>query len=181
MLATAGASRRALTAQRQAVRTATRIPSPEPLEPMIRPALAAVLVLALSACGKAAPESDNPRPDAVPGTSGERPAEAVAEASSAAAGETPAAFNQCKICHTTEPGKNLIGPSLAGVYGRKAGTQAGYPYSPAMRASGLTWDDATLDRFLEAPMKAVPGTRMTYAGLKDAAARKEIIAHLKAL
>ena len=50
-----------------------------------------------------------------------------------------------------------------------------------MRASGLTWDDATLDRFLEAPMKVVPGTRMTYAGLKDPVARKDVITHLKSL
>lgn len=148
---------------------------------MLRPALAAVLLVALSACGQAAPESDNPRPDATPGTGGEPPAAAVAEASTAAAGEAPAAFNQCKICHTTEPGKNLIGPSLAGVYGRKAGTVAGFPYSAAMRQSGLTWDDATLDRFLEAPMKAMPGTRMTYAGLKDPVVRKDVITHLKAL
>ena len=148
---------------------------------MTRPALAAALLLALSACGKAAPESDDPRPDATPGTIAGQPATAVAEASAAAAGEAPAAFNQCKICHTTEPGKNLIGPSLAGVYGRKAGTVAGYPYSAAMRASGLTWDDATLDRFLEAPMKVLPGTRMTYAGLKDPVARKDVISHLKSL
>ena len=148
---------------------------------MLRPALAATLLLALSACGKAARESDDPRPDATPGTVGEQPATAVAEASMAAAGEAPAAFNQCKICHTTEPGKNLIGPSLAGIYGRKAGAAAGYPYSAAMRASGLTWDDATLDRFLEAPMKVVPGTRMTYAGLKDPVARKDVITHLKSL
>lgn len=148
---------------------------------MLRPALAAVLLIALSACGKAAPESDDPRPDATPGMGREPPATAVGEASTAAAGETPAAFGQCKICHTTEPGKNLIGPSLAGVYGRKAGAVAGYPYSAAMRASGLTWDDATLDRFLEAPMKVLPGTRMTYAGLKDPAARKDVITHLKSL
>ena len=148
---------------------------------MLRPALAAVVLLALSACGKAAPESDNPLPDATPGTGGEPPSTAVAQASQAAAGEPPAAFNQCKICHTSEPGKNLIGPSLAGVYGRKAGAAAGFPYSAAMRNSGMTWDDATLDRFLEAPMKVLPGTRMAYAGLKDPVARKDVITHLKSL
>ena len=146
---------------------------------MLRPALAAALLVVLSACGKAAPERDNPLPDATPGTGGEPPA--VAEESTAAARETPAAFNQCKISHTTEPGKNLIGPSLAGVYGRKAGAVEGFPYSAAMRQSGLTWDDATLDRFLEAPMKTMPGTRMTYAGLKDPVARKDVITHLKSL
>lgn len=150
---------------------------------MIRPVLAAALLTTLAACGHAARESDDPRPDATPGTGGESPAAAtaIAEASTAAAGEPPAAFNQCKICHTTEPGKNLIGPSLAGVYGRKAASRPGFPYSAAMRQSGLTWDDATLDRFLEAPMKVVPGTRMTYAGMKDPVARKDIITHLKSL
>ena len=148
---------------------------------MIRLALAASLVLALAACGQAARESDDPKPDATPGTQGERPAEAVAQASQAAAGEPPPAFVQCKICHTTEPGKHLIGPSLAGVYGKPAGAAVDYPYSAALKQAGLTWDDPTLDRFLDAPMKAVPGTRMTYAGLKDPAARGEIIAYLKTL
>jgi cytochrome c len=150
---------------------------------MIRPFLAAALLTMLAACGHASRESDDPQPDATPGTGGGSPSAtaAIAEASTAAASEPPAAFNQCKICHTTEPGRNLIGPSLAGVYGRKAASAAGYPYSPAMRQSGLTWDEATLDRFLEAPMKVVPGTRMTYAGMKDPVARKDIIAHLKSL
>ena len=148
---------------------------------MSRSVFAAWLLLALGACGQAARESDDPRPDEAPGTQGERPAKAVAEASQAAAGEPPAGFVQCKICHTTDPGKHLIGPSLAGVYGKPAAIAAGYPYSAALKQTGLTWDDATLDRFLEAPMKTVPGTRMTYAGLKDPAARREIVAYLKTL
>ena len=148
---------------------------------MIRFALVATSLLSLAGCGRAAPESDNPAPDSVPGTTHEQSGAAIAAASTAAAAEPPAAFNQCKICHTSEPGKHLIGPSLAGVHQRKAGTVAGYPSSPALRQSGLTWDDATLDRFLESPMKTVPGTRMTYAGLKDPAARREVIAHLKTL
>ncbi len=147
---------------------------------MIRPALATALLL-LAGCERAARESDNPAPDAIPGAGSEQAGAAVAAASTASAAETPAAFNQCKICHTTEPGQHLVGPSLAGVYGRKAGTVGGYPSSPAMRASGLTWDDATLDRFLEAPLKVVPGTRMTFAGLKDAAERRDVIAYLKTL
>lgn len=148
---------------------------------MIRPVLAAAFMLGLAACTQAARQSDDPKPDAVPGTGGESPSVAVAQASAASAGEAPAAFRQCTICHATEPDRNLIGPSLAGVYGRKAGTVAGYPYSPALKQAGLTWDDAALDRFLAAPMTAVPGTRMTYAGLKDPAERKEVIAHLKTL
>lgn len=148
---------------------------------MVRFVLAAAAVLALTGCGKAARESDDPRPDATPGTDGASPAQAVAQASTAAAGVPPAAFAQCKICHTTEPGQHLVGPSLAGVYGKPAAAAAGYPYSAALKQAGLTWDDATLDRFIEAPMKAVPGTRMTYAGLTDPAARRELIAYLKTL
>ena len=141
---------------------------------MIRIAAVVALALAVTGCGRAARESDDPivsKDDTA----------SIAQASSAAAGETPAAFTQCKICHTTEPGKHLIGPSLAGIYGKPAAAVAGYPYSAALKHSGLTWNDAALDRFLEAPMKAVPGTRMTYAGLKDPAARRELVAYMKTL
>ena len=144
---------------------------------MIRMIVAASLALALAACGKAATESDNPA--TAEHTSA--PPQAVAEASTAAAGETPAAFLQCKTCHAVEPGKHGLGPSLAGVYGRKAGIAAGYSFSSAMKASGLAWDDAALDRYLENPMATVPGTKMAYAGLKDPARRAEMIAYLKTL
>jgi cytochrome c len=144
---------------------------------MIRTATATVLLLALGACGKAATESDNPQPGATPMTTGE----AVAAASSASAAETPAAFAQCKTCHSVEPGRHQIGPSLAGVYGKPAAAAPGYTYSAAMKGAGLTWDDATLDRFLEAPMRAVPGTKMVYPGLKDPAKRAEVIHYLETL
>lgn len=144
---------------------------------MIRTIVAATLALALAACGKAATESDDP----ATGDPTSAPAEAVAEASTAAAGETPAAFLQCKTCHKVEPGAHGIGPSLAGVYGSKAGAAAGYSYSSAMKASGLNWDDASLGRYLESPMTTVPGTKMAYAGLKDPAKRAEMIAYLKTL
>jgi cytochrome c len=140
---------------------------------MIRCALAALLVLFLTACGQAARESDNPAPDGSPGTGG--------QAAGRVAAQAPAAFGQCGVCHTTEPGKHLVGPSLAGVYGQSAASAAGYPYSAALKQAGLTWDDATLGRFLEAPMKTVPGTRMTHAGLKDPAARDAVIAYMKSL
>lgn len=74
---------------------------------------------------------------------------------------------------------NAVGPSLFGVFGRKAATGAGYAYSDAMKASGKTWDEATLDTYLAAPMKEVPGTKMTFAGQSDPAKRKEIIEFLK--
>lgn len=90
----------------------------------------------------------------------------------------PAAFTQCASCHSVEPGRNLLGPSLHGVTGRKAGTLAGFSYSPAMAASGLTWDAATLDTFIAAPQSVAPGTRMSYAGMADAAQRKTVVEYL---
>jgi cytochrome c len=85
----------------------------------------------------------------------------------------------CAICHTTEPGKNKIGPSLAGVVGRKAGSAPNYTYSEANKSSGATWDEATLDTYLTAPTKFVPGTKMVFAGLKNPDDRKAVIAWLK--
>ncbi len=93
----------------------------------------------------------------------------------------PAGFAQCGVCHSVQPGKHGIGPRLAGVYGTKAGAIAGYNFSPALKASGLTWNDATLDKWLAAPMTTVPGTKMAYPGLKDAAQRKAVIAYMKTL
>jgi cytochrome c len=91
------------------------------------------------------------------------------------AGATPPAFAQCMSCHTVEPGKNMIGPSLHGVVGRKAASLPGYAFSPALKAAGLTWDEATLDKWIEAPAKLVPGTKMTFAGISDPARRKQLI------
>lgn len=93
----------------------------------------------------------------------------------------PAAFAPCSGCHSVEAGRNLLGPSLHGVAGRKAGTLAGFAYSPAMASSGLTWDAATLDRFVAAPQRAVPGTRMSYGGMADAAQRKAVVEYLATL
>lgn len=97
------------------------------------------------------------------------------------AGGKPAVFAQCAACHSVEKGKHGIGPSLAGVYGTKSGDIPGYAFSDAMKNANLTWDDATLDQYLTAPMKMVPGTKMTFAGLTDAAKRKEVIEYLKTL
>ena len=94
------------------------------------------------------------------------------------AGETVFKRN-CAICHTTEPGKNKIGPSLAGVVGRKAGSIPDYSYSQANKSSGVTWDEATLDTYLTAPTKFVPGTKMVFAGLKNPDDRTAVIAWLK--
>ena len=87
---------------------------------------------------------------------------------------------QCTACHSAVAGKKLIGPSLFGVVGRKAGTED-FAYSDANKNSGLTWDEATLDKYLTAPQAMVKGTKMTYAGLKDDTKRADLIAYLATL
>lgn len=89
--------------------------------------------------------------------------------------------SQCGICHSAAKGRNMIGPSLFGVVGRKAGSEPGFHYSAANKKSGITWTDEELDKYLTAPQKVVPGTIMTYAGLKDAAKRADVIAYLNTL
>jgi cytochrome c len=84
----------------------------------------------------------------------------------------------CSICHSVQPQRNLVGPSLFGVVGRHSGQVPGFHYSEANRSSGLTWDAATLDRYLTNPRQAVPGTLMTFPGLKDPKQRSDLIAFL---
>ena len=88
-------------------------------------------------------------------------------------------FNKCKVCHSLTAGENKIGPSLAGVVGRASGTVADFAYSDAMKGSGLTWDEATLDKYLADPKGFVPGNKMAFAGLKKEAERENVIAYLK--
>ena len=87
----------------------------------------------------------------------------------------------CSICHSVQQGKNLIGPSLFDVVGRKTGSVPGFHYSPANQNANLTWDQATLDKYLQSPRTAIPGTIMTYAGLKDDTKRADLIAYLATL
>jgi len=87
---------------------------------------------------------------------------------------------RCAVCHTAQKGApSRIGPNLFGVVGRKAGTLAGYEYTDAMKNSGFTWDEATLDKYLTNPRKAVPGTRMVFVGLPKEPDRLDVIAYLK--
>lgn len=103
-----------------------------------------------------------------------------ANAQNAEAGQK-AFKQQCGLCHDTAAGKNRVGPSLFGVVGRKSGSVEGFHYSDANKNSGLTWDQATLDKYLTDPRGVVPGTTMTYAGVKNDETRKDIVAYLATL
>ena len=89
--------------------------------------------------------------------------------------------NICATCHTSEPNKNRIGPSLYGVIGRRAGSAPGFDYSDAMRRAQVTWSEDTLDRYLSDPKSFVPGNKMPYLGVKNAEQRKDIISYLSTL
>lgn len=127
--------------------------------PLVLPAL-----LMLHACGK----------DATPSRS-----EATSMAQTSADAPPPA-FAACRTCHSLEPGRNAAGPSLAGIAGRKAGTMPSYPYSPALKASGIVWNRDTLDQWLTNPMQMVPGTRMVMP-VADPEMRKAIVDYLMTL
>ena len=92
-----------------------------------------------------------------------------------------AAFNNaCRTCHTTKADDNRLGPNLHGIVGRKAGAAEGYAYSAAMKGAGVTWDEATLDKFIANPDSVVQGNNMKpYTGINDAAQRKAIVEFLK--
>lgn len=94
-----------------------------------------------------------------------------------AAGSGQQIYQRCSACHSLE--RNRSGPKHCGLFGRRAGSLPGYAFSVAMRESGIIWDSRSLDRFLENPMAAVPGTKMGYAGVKDGAERAALIAYLE--
>jgi nitrite reductase (NO-forming) len=87
-------------------------------------------------------------------------------------------FKKCRACHSIEAGKNLTGPSLAGVFGRKAGEIPNYNYSPAMKNANIVWDAATLDSYLADPKSFIPGNKMAFPGVKNEAERQGVIAYL---
>jgi cytochrome c len=99
-------------------------------------------------------------------------------AQDAAAGEK--IFAQCRACHQVGPtARNLVGPKLNGLFGRKSGTIEGYNYSDANKNSGITWDEAVFAEYIKNPRGKIPGTKMIYAGLKDEQRIKDLTAYLK--
>lgn len=89
-------------------------------------------------------------------------------------------YRACAACHSIEPGRHMTGPSLAGIWGRKAGTVEKFArYSPALKAAGIVWNEETLDAWLSDPRKLVPGTSMSFRGMNDGRARGDLIAFLK--
>ena len=87
-------------------------------------------------------------------------------------------FAQCKICHSLEAGKNMLGPSLHGLFGRKAGSVPGFAYSPAMKNANVTWNDDTLAKYLADPKAFVPGDKMAFPGIKDPSKLGDLLAYL---
>ncbi len=106
------------------------------------------------------------------------PSGAGAQSGDAARGQR--VFGACAACHSLEPDRNMTGPSLAGLWNRKAGGLASFPrYSPALKSSGVVWDERTLDAWINDPQHVVPGNTMTFPGIKDARQRADLLAFLK--
>jgi cytochrome c len=93
-----------------------------------------------------------------------------------------AVFNRCAICHDNRKGGiNKIGPNLFGVVGRKAGTYAGFSYSPAMSSASIVWTNEKLDAYVTSPQRVVPGNKMAFAGISEASQRADLVAYLDTL
>jgi len=111
-------------------------------------------------------------------TAGASPLAAAPAGGDAVAGKR--VFLRCMACHNVKAGApNKVGPNLSGVVGSKAAKVAGFRYSAALVKSNITWNEATLDKWLTRPASVVPGTSMMFAGVPNAADRKAVIAYLK--
>lgn len=145
--------------------------------------LAAALVL--NACGPSKPESASAPPaPAAPPAPPQKPIKLdIKDASGAQLSGDPASgetvFAQCSVCHAKEAGVNRVGPSLHGVIGRHSGSAPGFNYSDANKNSGIVWTEQELYTYLENPQKTIPGTYMTYTGVKDPQKRADLIAYLQ--
>jgi cytochrome c len=108
----------------------------------------------------------------------------IASANAAAADPARGAqvFQACMACHSVKPGEHMTGPSLAGIWNRKAGTVTEFHrYSDALKGSGVVWNRASLDKWLTDPVRFIPGNGMTFPGLKKASDREDLIAYLEAV
>ena len=102
----------------------------------------------------------------------------LAQAQSVDDGKT--VFNKCRACHQVGPGaRNLVGPSLNGLIGRKAGTVEGFNYSEANKNSGITWDEATFKEYIKNPKAKIPNTKMVFPGLSDEKDINDLLAFLE--
>lgn len=145
----------------EATPSAEATPGAEPTDPAATPSASA-----------------SPTPSASATTAARTPAPAASPARVAAT--APAEFALCSACHSVQAGQNMVGPSLAGVVGRRSGSVAGFSYSPGLRGANVTWNDATLDRFLADPNSVAAGSTMPAPGLNPAQ-RRAVIAYLNSL
>jgi cytochrome c len=156
--------------------------------------LGVVALLALPACSKRAEDDAAPAATTTAAANTATPAATAPAADNtdtldgskfasftgdAVAGEK--VFLNCKTCHAIEAGKNMVGPSLHAIQGRHSGEIPGYSYSAANKGSGIVWTDEKLFQYLENPQRVIPGTKMTYTGVKDPQQRANVIAYLNTL
>ena len=88
-------------------------------------------------------------------------------------------FRRCQACHVVDKPQNRVGPHLMGIMGREAGAVEGFNYSEPMKSSGIVWDEASLDQYIENPKDFIPGNKMAFPGLKKPEERADVIAYLK--
>lgn len=142
-------------------------------------AVCMMAMLTLSACSGAPKEEDSA--EVVPAAAAEPVAEVTFASLTGDAVKGKTVYNQCMACHSVKEGENRVGPSLHAHVGKKAASVAGFTYSEAMKKSGLVWTEEELYKYLEAPQRSVPGTKMSYAGMKKPQDRADVIAYLKTI
>lgn len=149
---------------------------------------AAILALTLTACGQSGSSGpsgssgSNSGPSAPTYTDAQNQTAIAAlpapyNAANYEAGRT--VFAQCRSCHTiANGGTNMVGPNLHGVVGRHIGAVQNFNYSPPVKAADFSWDADHLDRWIANPQAMIPGTRMGFAGVRDATQRRDVIAYV---